>query len=165
MELTIAGKPARVKGIETLNELKEFLVENPISDNATELEVRKALLPFVEHKLNTNQWMLYDGNTVWNVRRLTDNFKTFIKYYDVDHLTKYLYGFFHLQCGSIAHYNKQGWMDTYPTLNHLKEFFKGNEYGELVRSYPPSWHHDALKATDAMHSLLFNEDSQKHPNY
>ena len=166
MEIIIAGKRCRAKRDETIKKLEDYLKINPISDDTREVDVRKALLPFVEQKLGPAEWLLYDGNTVWDVKRLIKQFKTFVKYYDVKYLTEYLYEFFHLQCGSIAHYNKFGWFETYPTLDALKEFFKENEYGSSVMNYPPDWHYDARLATEQMHTVLFGVGGKaRYPKY
>lgn len=157
MEITIAEKKCRASNQSAMIKLKAFIQGNRISDDASEPQVRKALLPFVEAKLAPNEWIMYDGNTIWDVKRLTKQFKTFVKYYDINHFPKYLYEFFHLQCGSIAHYNKEGWFSTYPDLDSLKEFFSKNEYGQPVRDYPPDWHHDARLAAGIMDDILFNK--------
>lgn len=155
MEIIIGGKKCRANNQLTYDKLERFLEANPMPYQYGERETREKLLPFVEQQFNPNEWILYDGNSVWDVKRLMKQFKTFVKYYDYEHFSKYLYEFFHLQCGSIAHYNKAGWLGTYPDLESLERFFKSNEYGQQVRVYPPHWHYDALKATEAMHSILF----------
>ena len=157
MEIIIAEKKCRANNQATFNKLRSFIENNHIPDHANEPQVRQALLPFVEKNLGPSDWILYDGNTVWDVKRLIKQFKTFIKYYDYDHFTKYLYEFFSLQCGSIAHYNKAGWLGTYPTLDDLKLFFSKNEYGSPVRTYPPDWHYDSRQATGQMDDILFNK--------
>ena len=154
MELIIAGRRCRTNSLSAFKKLENFIKFNKIPDNASENDVRKELLKFVEGNLNPNEWLLYDGNSVWNVSRLIKQFKTFVKYYDVKHFPKYLYEFFHLQCGSIAHYNKEGWLSTYSTIKKLKEFFEWNEYGLPVRNYPPSWHYDARLAAEQMSQYL-----------
>jgi hypothetical protein len=60
----------------------------------------------------------------------------------------------HLSCGSIAHYNKQGWIDYYPTINHLKQFFIRNEYGSRVLHHIPQWHSDAISIVKEIEPLL-----------
>lgn len=166
MEITIAEKTCRASNQAAFAKLQEFLKYNPIPDHASEPDVRKALLPFVETKLGPSEWILYDGNSVWDVKRLIKQFKTFVKYYDYEHFTKYLYEFFHLQCGSIAHYNKAGWLSTYPDLDSFKEFFIGNEYGSTVQDYPPTWHYDARQATEQMSTVLLGIGGRaRYPRY
>ena len=155
MEITIAEKQCRASSQSAYKKLEDYLSGNRIPDHASEPDVRKVLLPFVEQKLSPNEWILYDGNSVWDVKRLVRQFKTFVKYYDYEHFTKYLYEFFHLQCGSFAHYNKSGWLSTYPDLESFKEFWKNNEYGSSVKDYPPAWHYDARRATQLMTTELF----------
>jgi len=164
MEIIIAKKKCRASNQATFNKLKSFIENNRIPDDTNESQVRKALLPFVEQNLGPNDWILYDGNTVWDVKRLIKQFKTFIRFYDYDHFAKYLYEFFHLQCGSIAHYNKAGWLSTYPTLDDLKGFFKKNEYGNIVQFNPPDWHYDARLAVELMANELFGSTSGR-PDY
>jgi hypothetical protein len=160
MEIIIAEKHCRANNQSALNKLKSFIENHRISDDASEPQVRQALLPFVEQDLGINEWILYDGNSIWDVKRLVKQFRTFIKFYDYKHFTSYLYDFFHLQCGSIAHYNKAGWLSTYPDLDSLKEFFKRNEYGSEVQFYPPEWHYDARQAVEQMATILFGTGSR-----
>jgi hypothetical protein len=60
-----------------------------------------------------------------------------------------------LVCGSIAHFNIQGWVSTYPTLDDLKEFFRKNEFGRPVRDDIQPWYTDALEIVDAIEQKLF----------
>jgi len=154
MEITIAEKICRTSNQSAFYKLETFLEANRIPVNSSESDVRMYLLPFVEQKLSPNEWILYDGNLVWDVKRLMKQFKTFVKYYDYDHFPKYLYEFFHLQCGSIAHYNKAGWLGTYSDLDSLKKFFISNEYGSSVQNNPPTWHYDARLAAELMATHL-----------
>ena len=158
MEITIAEKKCRVNNALILEKLKVFLQHNYIPDHTSEPDVRKTLLPFVECSLAPNGWILYDGNSIWNVERLMKQFRKFIKYYDYEHFSKYLYEFFSLQCGSIAHFNKAGWFSTYPDKDSLKEFFRKNEYGAPVENYPPEWHYDARLATYQMSVYLLGNE-------
>lgn len=102
--------------------------------------------------------ILYDGKTIYDMDRILNNLKRIIKHGRLfgktrirfiplgsmlcmpatprdfkPILSKYFYEFLHLQCGSIAHYNRAGWIAHYPYLEDLKEFFKKNEYGRPVR--------------------------------
>lgn len=165
MEIIIAEKKCRASNKSALTKLKTFIGYNPVSDDASEPQVRKALLPLVEDILVAGEWISYDGNSIWDVKRLIKQFKTFVKYYDYEHFPKYLYEFFHLQCGSIAHYNKAGWFSTYPDLDSLRAFFTHNEYGQRVKDYPPQWHYDARKATEAFDEVLFGGGYASYPKY
>ena len=166
MEIIIANKQCRTTNQSTYNKLTKFIKFNPIADSANESDVRKALLPFVEQQLGPNEWIMYDGNSVWDVKRLMKQFRTFVKFYNYEHFTKYLYEFFSLQCGSIAHYNKSGWLSIYPDLLSLKEFFKHNEYGSPVENHPPAWHYDGRLATQEMSKhLLGSGNYVPYPKY
>lgn len=165
MEIMIAEKICRASNASAYKKLQAFIDAHRISDDASEPQVRKALLPLVQDKLGPDEWILFDGNSVWDVKRLTKQFKTFIKFYDYEHFPKYLYEFFHLQCGSIAHYNKAGWFGQYPDLDSLKAFMLHNEYGERVKDYPPEWHYDARLATDAFDEILFGQGYANYPKY
>jgi hypothetical protein len=60
-------------------------------------------------------------------------------------LTDYLYEFFHLCCGSIAHYNKHGWICEYPDIEAIKFFLLKNEYGQSVLKHQPFWASDRIE--------------------
>ncbi len=59
--------------------------------------------------------VLFDGNSVWSKKRILRDIKR-IKKNGMKSLTNYLYKFLSLSCGSIAHYNKYGWIACYPGL-------------------------------------------------
>lgn len=108
--------------------------------------------------------ILYTGNGVWSRRKILSNLRRIKKagiLYDKDKpnyvpigsllrmpvvkytiLSDYFYAFLHLCCGSIAHYNKAGWVAHYPTIEDLKEFFLKNEYGKRVIDWIPGWKTD-----------------------
>lgn len=97
--------------------------------------------------------ILYKGNTVWSkdhvlrdiARALNSKPCKMTEYGNGDYqLTNYLYQFLTLCCGSIAHYNKYGWIGTYPTKNELKGFFRSNEFGENVVQCQPIWKTDCI---------------------
>jgi len=126
---------------------------------------------------NLKASILFDGNTVWSLNRIIGNLKRIIEHgvlYDKKRprlipigsmlrmptvgatiLSDYFYDFLHGDCGSIAHYNIQGWVAQYPTLEDLKEFFKKNEYGHRVRDHIPGWKTDALRIVEAIEANLF----------
>jgi hypothetical protein len=128
-----------------------------------------------EHNLAAS--ILVNENSVWSKRKILQNLDRIIKhgrlydkrkprFYPIGSmlkiptggdpiLSKYFYEFLHLNCGTIAHYNIQGWIATYPTLDDLKALFKKNEYGKPVREDIPSWKTDVIEIVDAIEQRLF----------
>lgn len=88
--------------------------------------------------------ILYNGNTVWSKNKILKNLRQIIRHNDMDYLSDYFYQFLSLSCGSIAHYNKQGWIEIYPTFSHLKKFFQENEFGVKVINHIPRWKTDVF---------------------
>jgi hypothetical protein len=97
--------------------------------------------------------ILFDGNSVWSKKRILRDIKK-IKKYGMKSLTNYLYKFLSLSCGSIAHYNKYGWISSYPTLQHLRNFFRRNEFGERVLNHIPVWKTDAVRIVGEIEQVL-----------
>lgn len=120
----------------------------------TEREIRADLQAVID-KYNLKAAVLYDGNTVWPLERLVKAFKRCVKAGGpAKYFTKELYEFFHLCCGTIAHYNIHGWCEVYPDNEALKKLFLKNEYGEPVTRYAPVWKADARMIIHAMDSIL-----------
>lgn len=56
---------------------------------------------------------------------------------DISFLTHEAYTFIHLHCGSIAHFNLEGWKSTYRDLRDFIDFFLvRNEYGACLADPP-----------------------------
>jgi len=107
--------------------------------------------------------ILYDGNNVYSYNKIIRDFKKALKskpseiseYGSGDwDMTDALYKFFSLVCGSIAHYNKYGWIGTYPTKDDLKRFCKCNEFGQDIVKHQPNWATDRIKITKAMLNII-----------
>jgi len=98
--------------------------------------------------------IIYGGNRVWSRKRLIRDLMRIIRSDDMGKLTDYLYDFFNLVCGSIAHYGKSGWIGVYPTVSKLREFFLKNEFGCPVLRHIPVWHSDARLAAGEMVRML-----------
>lgn len=98
--------------------------------------------------------ILYGGNRVWSRKRLVRDLMRILRSNDMGKLTDYLYDFFNLCCGSIAHYGKGGWIGVYPTVSKLREFFLKNEFGRPVVNHIPVWHSDARLAAEEMVRML-----------
>lgn len=163
-KITICGSKQEI------NEAAEALKDLPdMPEGKIRLEIQRII---DENGLKAS--ILYDGNTVWSKTRLLKDFKRVLKGGVLGHasyrsvgsmiklpvaeghpiLTKYLYDFFHLDCGSIAHYNIYGWIAEYPTVKDLRQFFIKNEYGQRVKEGIPDWHTDALAVVEEMERLL-----------
>lgn len=113
-----------------------------------------------EHPLKAN--ILLNGNVVWGKKKILRNLDRIIKHgvlYNEDQkkppiLSQYFYDFLHLVCGSVAHYDIHGWLHKYPTVDHLKKFFKKNEWGKPVRDWIPPRFTDAIEVVKAIEKKL-----------
>jgi len=126
---------------------------------------------------NLNATILFDGNTVWSKNRILRNLEQIMKHGTLYNkkkpgyipigsmlrmpvvgdciLSDYFYDFLNSHCGSIAHYNKQGWVTEYPTVDDLRDFFKKNEHGKRVLDWIPAWMTDAKLIIEAIEAHLF----------
>jgi hypothetical protein len=86
--------------------------------------------------------ILYKGNSVTPLTKTLADLKRVIKANDMKKMSDHLYKVLHLNCGSIAHFNKAGWIDCYPTVQHLARFFRKNEFGENIAYHTPNWKAD-----------------------
>lgn len=97
--------------------------------------------------------ILYDGSLIWSYDRLVRDLKKILNSNDMNQMTNYLYKFLNLTTGSIAHYNKQGWIYEYPTVYDLAQYFRKNEYGSNIVKYQPVWKTDAIRIANEFLSL------------
>ena len=96
--------------------------------------------------------ILINGNTVWNKQKILRNVKRLIRTNDMNNLSDYFYEFLTNCCGSIAHFNKYGWICEYPTVLSLQRFFECNEFGERV------YNHVSMNFIDAKEIILEIEE-------
>lgn len=137
---------------------------NELDTGLSEGEIRPLIQEIMEHrKLKAD--ILYDGNSVWSKQRIIRNLRQIIKagvLYQEDKprytgktiLSKYFYGFLHLCCGSIAHYNINGWVAEYPTVEDLRAFFQKNEFGHRVLDDIPKWKTDVKIIVREIETIL-----------
>ena len=52
-----------------------------------------------------------------------------------------------------------GWIAKYPTLEHLKKFFKKNEFGHRVLDHIPFWYTDARRIVEVIEIQLYPLES------
>jgi len=97
--------------------------------------------------------ILWDGNTVWSKKRIIKDLGTVLQH-GMAALSDYLYQFFHLCCGSIAHYDKQGWISHYPDIPALKQLLMHNEMGQDALSYQPNWAAERIEIIKEIYRVL-----------
>jgi hypothetical protein len=97
--------------------------------------------------------ILWDGNRVWSKKKVLKDVRAVIRR-GMSALSDYLYEFFHLCCGSIAHYDKQGWICEYPDVEALRNFFRNNEFGTSVLAHQPCWASDRKVIIMGINQLL-----------
>lgn len=156
-QIRIIGNSKDVKKAET--SLKTIQDLKNLPEPKARLEIQRLI-----DSLNLKAHILFDGNSVWSKNRIISNLRRIIKHgalYDEKSpgersliLSDYFYDFLSLDCGSIAHYNKWGWVDVYPTVEDLRQFFKRNEYGQSVRDNIPGWMTDAKCIVEEIDTLL-----------
>jgi hypothetical protein len=104
-----------------------------------------------EHHLKAS--ILINGNSIWSRDRITRDIRKVVKN-GMTAMTDYLYKFLSLSCGSIAHYNLNGWVSVYPTVWHLRKFFQNNEFGQRVLNHVPQRFSDVLVIVEEIESIL-----------
>ena len=168
-EIRIIGNKNDVEKAEA--ELKKIQDLENLPEPKARLEIQRII---DEYGLKAS--ILFDGNTVLSMHRIIGNLRQIIEagvLYKKDKpryihigsmlrmpavgetiLSDYFYNFL-TDCGSIAHYNKQGWVTEYPTLEDLRSFFKKNEHGHRVLDDIPWWKTDAKRIVERIEQLLF----------
>jgi len=146
-----------------INEAIAALKKHPDLQTISESKARLIIQELIDqHRLRAS--ILINGNTVWSKSRILGNLEKIMRHgtlYNAEDqskppiLSRYFYQFLHLDCGSIAHYDIHGWIHKYPTLEHLKKFFKHNEFGKPVLEWIPKWHTDAIAIVQAIEQQLF----------
>lgn len=139
---------------ESIKQARDVLAKRRRFLSGDEYRDRLFLQRFVLPEIKAT--ILYAGNTVWSKEKLIRDFKRILKN-GISSLTDYLYEFFHLECGTIAHYNKQGWIDNYPDLYAIKQLIIGE--GKLdekhrALNHQPSWAADRIVVIREFEKLL-----------
>jgi len=173
-KIEIHGSEKEIK--EALKILKKIPLLKNLGEEMARIEIQKAI---DEHNLHAT--IMWDGNSVWSLNRVIGNLRRIIEHgmlYNSEKkmkwmkigsmislpatpadfkpiLSDYFYNFLTLYCGSIAHYNKAGWIATYPTLENLKQFFKKNEFGKRVINDIPDRFTDSIRIVEEIEKLLF----------
>jgi len=167
----------RILGSKADIEKAEALVKAiPDLENLPEAKARLIIQKIIEDN-DLNVTIMFDGNSIWNSKPILRNLRRIMeagtlyngkkpRYIPIGSmlrmpvvgeciLSDYFYGFLEGHCGSIAHYNKQGWVTEYPTVEDLKAFFKKNEHGHRVLDDIPGWMTDAKRVVEEVERTLF----------
>ena len=152
-ELSIDSRVALYGSKKQITETEIILIKNiPDLPTLPESQARLRIQDCLDNE-NVKADILFSGNSVWNRKRILSDVEK-IKKHGMDRLTDYLYKFLCLSCGSIAHYNRYGWVETYPTVQHLRNFFRRNEFGQRVLNHIPIWKTDAQRIVGEIEQVL-----------
>lgn len=143
------------KAVETL---KKYRSLTRSSEKTVRLRIQRII---DKHGLKAT--ILVNGCTVWSRKRILTNLRKIMKHrtlYNPEQdkppiLSHYFYEFLHQCCGSIAHYDIHGWIHKYPTIEHLKKFFRKNELGKRVLDWIPDRKTDVKAIVEAIEQKLF----------
>lgn len=145
--ITLYGTPANIAIAEEMIEAN-FLTVGGLSEGDARIGLQN-LIDTTPIKVD----MLFDGNSIYSKNKIVRDIKR-VKKNGMKSMTNGLYKFLSLCCGSIAHYNKQGWVEEYPTIEDLKNFFLRNEFGQRVLDYIPHWKTDAKAIVKEIEIIL-----------
>lgn len=102
-----------------------------------EKEDRLLLMKLIpEYKMKA--FVLYEGNSVYDNVKIIRNLKS-IKKHGMHKMSDYTYRWLINATGSIAHYNKNGWIDKYPTVQAFRMYLNRNEFGLNIVQYVPNY--------------------------
>ena len=151
--LTIDPRVAIYGNKKTIEQAQIILLKNiPDISTLSESKARLQLQEVIDFE-NIEADILFSGNSVWSKKKIIRDIKK-VKKYGMKKLSNYLYKFLSLSCGSIAHYNKYGWISTYPTISDLRNFFRRNEFGQRVLHHLPVWKTDVYRIVKAVEQEL-----------
>lgn len=150
-KLVMYGSKGHIQQAEAV--FNKFLSPQVKIEKTPEANIRLLIAYLIEEHCINNVDILYNGNTVWNKKKILAAIKTVMRC-GMERMTDYLYKFLSLSCGSIAHYNKQGWIAEYPTIQSLKMFFCRNEFGKRVLDSIPVWQPECRDIVFQIEKLL-----------
>jgi len=134
---SIYGKDPEIAAAKKM--LEDNLDADEIAGKTPEGKLRLKVQDLID-KNNITADILYEGNTINSYTKTMQDFERILKG-GVNKLTNRLYDFFHLNF-TIAHYNKAGWIATYPQLSDVLSVLK--------RESKPAWRTDVIKIQKAM---------------
>ena len=138
---------------QNIEQAEIILLKNvPELPSLSESQARLKLQGVIDNE-NIRADILFGGNSVWSKKKILRDIRK-VKKQGMEKLSDYLYKFLSVTCGSIAHYNKHGWIECYPTIHDLRQFFMSNEFGERVLNHLPIWNTDAQQIVKSIEEEL-----------
>jgi hypothetical protein len=152
-KITIYGSAKEIEITKAI--LEKHLPKEQFNENESKARL---LIQSLIDDYNVKAAILWDGNRVWSRKRIIKDIRAIIRR-GMSALSDYLYEFFHLCCGSIAHYNKQGWICEYPDIETIKGFLLKNEYGQSVLIHQPYWASDRIEILKEVYKMFGLEET------
>ena len=139
------GKKIRIIGTKLENERTAKLLDNHniIGNESSD----RLIIQDIIDKENIKSTILYDGNSVISYEKPIRLFKKYNKKRIIDNLCDYIYEFLYIQCGDIAHYNKNGYIAYY------NGDFEQMKKHVIFASNIPSWRTDLIKVINGMKQI------------
>jgi len=162
-KITYYGSEKEIsQAIESLKNYENSKPKEPRLENVKEANARLIIQQIIDQN-HIKASILINGNSVWSKDRILRNLEQIIQYgtlYNEDQtkppiLSHYFYQFLNQVCGSMAHCDISGWIHKYPSIEHLKKFFKSNEFGKRVLEFIPPDRADARAIVEAIEAKLF----------
>jgi len=147
-KITIYGTSKEIEIAKAI--LEQHLPKEQFNEN--ESQARLIIQSLIDEN-SIKAAILWDGNRVWSRKKIIKDIRAIIRR-GMSALSDYLYEFFHLCCGSIAHYNKQGWICEYPDIAAIKGFLLKNEYGQSVLKHQPCWASDRIEILKEVYKMF-----------
>ncbi len=135
-EIKTKGITIKVIGSTKIVEQSSNLIED-LAITGKEKEDRLIIMNAIT-KLKIKAIILYEGNTVYNNGTILKNLRA-IKRHGLYYMNDYTYKWLINATGSIAHYNKSGWINKYPTVKDLRDYFHCNEWSKSIYDYVPEY--------------------------
>lgn len=140
-----------------IDKMKELL--STINITGDEKTDRLTIQNLIDKNKANNISVLYNGNIVWSFDKTIRDFKKILNN-GMDAMTNHLYNFLSLETGNIAYFDKAGWINHYPTIYDLKEYFTKSQYftntgyNQPAKDFVPQWASDRKRIIDKMNILL-----------
>ena len=132
---------------------KKTLADNDVDLSTLDEPLARLAIQSIIDEHNLKASILINGNSVWSRNRVIRDIRKVVKH-GMQSMPDYLYKFLSLSCGSIAWTNRDGWISTYPTLWHLKKFFKQNEFNQRVLNHVPQRFSDVQLIVGEIEQIL-----------